>query len=296
MRRYLLSLLPLLLLLTGCDKARQLAGRVFTHSSATNNDIVMQVGDETLYADYLKAIIPDGLTGQDSADFARDYMRQWATTQLMYSKAIQNLDATEEIDEMAETYRRELIVNAYQQQLVAQKTSPIPEDSLIAFYEREKKQFPLEETLVKGVFIKVPTKAPKQAQLSKWLKTMSDDDLESISKYCGEHAVFQEMFMEHWMPYGKIADFLPDRVEPGDPRLAGGTLVEQSEDFSYYLRLTETLKAGEPRPYELARGDILYLMTERQKLAYIKEFQKEIYRQAVKKGDVRISGKTAEPQ
>ena len=259
-------------LLIGCDKIKQTAEHIFTHASVEPS-AVMQVEGQTLYLDHLKSVIPDGLTGQDSVEFVQNYMRQWATTQLMYSKAIQNVNTTTEIDEMAETYRRELIVNAYQQQLVVQKIAPIPEDSLRNFYEREKKHFPMEGTIIKGIFIKIPTRAPHQSKLSQWLRSMDDEDLEKISTYCDQHAVAQEMFLENWTPYNKIISLLPDYVSPDDARLQQSTLVEQSEDFSYYLRITEMVKDGQPRPYELARGDVEYTLTNRQKLEISRIFR-----------------------
>lgn len=280
-------------LLTSCDKIKQTAERIFTHASVEPT-AVMQVEGQTLYFDHLKGVIPDGLTGSDSIEFVQNYMRQWATTQLMYSKAIQNINTTTEIDEMAETYRRELIVNAYQQQLVAQKTAPIPEDTLRSFYQREKKHFPLEGTIVKGIFIKLPTKAPHQSKLSQWLRGMDDEDMEKISSYCDQNAVAQEIFLDNWMPYNKIIALLPDYVSPDDARLQQSTLVEQSEDFSYYLRITEMVKDGEPRPYELARADVEYTLTNRQKLEYIKHFQDELYRQAVENGEVKLLNESKE--
>lgn len=291
MRKASLLLVVIGLSLSSCDRIEQLARRIFTHASQ-EPEAVMQVGDQVLYLDHVEAVIPDGLTGQDSIDFVQSFMRQWGTTQLMYSKAIQNVNTVSEIEEMAETYRRELIVNAYQQQLVAQKIAPIPEDSLRNFYQREKKSFPLEGTIVKGIFIKMPTKTPQQAKLSQWLRSMSDEDMEKISTYCDKHALSQEIFLDNWTPYSKIAALLPNFISPDDPRLGQGTIVEQSEDFSYYLRITEMVKDGQPRPYELARGDIEYTLTNLQKQDYIKNFQEELYNQAVEEGEIKFFEKT----
>ena len=146
----------------------------------------------------------------------------------------------------------------------------------------------MEGTIIKGIFIKIPTRAPHQSKLSQWLRGMDDEDLEKISTYCDQHAVTQEMFLENWTPYNKIIQLLPDYVSPDDARLQQSTLVEQSEDFSYYLRITEMVKDGQPRPYELARGDVEYTLTNRQKLEYIKNFQDELYRQALQNGEIKL--------
>lgn len=55
-------------------------------------------------------------------------------------------------------------------------------------YEREKTNFILEDPIIKGVFVQIPSKAPNQKQLKKWLTEMNDNTLEKIEKYCIQYA------------------------------------------------------------------------------------------------------------
>ena len=100
----------------------------------------------------------------------------------MYKKALRNIGNKKSIDQQAELYRKELIINQYQQQLIAEKLSDIPEDSLLAYYEKNKELFPLEAPVIKGIFIQLPTTSSDQADLKKWLSNTTDENLENIMR------------------------------------------------------------------------------------------------------------------
>ena len=78
---------------------------------------VMSVNNEVLYADEIENILPANITGKDSVNFVENYKKNWAINILLYEKAEQNLRSTEEIDLLTEEYRKQLIINRYQQEL-----------------------------------------------------------------------------------------------------------------------------------------------------------------------------------
>ncbi|MBP5319328.1 MAG: hypothetical protein J6Y77_08010 [Paludibacteraceae bacterium] len=242
---------------------------------------VMELNGKVLYKDHIESILPSGLSTEDSLSFVENYKRQWAITQLMYDKAATNIGSTQEIDELTEIYRKELLINAYEQQLIGQISDKVSDDSVFHFYELEKGHFKLDEALYKGIYIKLTTTAPDQSQLSKWLSDPNDENLENIMHYCTKYAVFYDFFTEDWIRHSKVMAFLPQPIDAHDPALLGGTVVQQTDEYSYYLHLTDIIAAGQPEPYEHIKNELRQIIQNRQRVGYLQKFKEELYENAV---------------
>ena len=81
-------------------------------------DAVLEMNGNFLYLDEIEQVIPSNLSIADSAEYAERYKKQWIIGNLMYEKAKENVGKSKEIEKLTEIYKRELIINKYQQQLI----------------------------------------------------------------------------------------------------------------------------------------------------------------------------------
>jgi hypothetical protein len=115
------------------------------------------VGNTFLYLEEMQQQLPYGLSGGDSIKFVQEFVQKWIEEQVLYEKAEHNVRGDESIERMVNDYRRTLVMNNYERRLLQQKVSEeLPEEELLQYYENNKQLFILEESVVKGVFIKVP--------------------------------------------------------------------------------------------------------------------------------------------
>ncbi|HOH96544.1 MAG: hypothetical protein KBA02_01275 [Paludibacteraceae bacterium] len=279
MRRHKIIVLTTIVVIAfcSCNKVVQL--------DPTKNHIMEVNGNVLSYDDIVK-VMPEDLSGQDSAIFVENYKKRWATNILMYDKALRNVGSTDEINELAEIYRRELIINEYQQQLIDQEMPELNEDSIMAFYEKQKEHFPLEEAIVKGIFIKILTSTPNQSKLSRWLSNINDENLDNIMRFCTKTAIYYDFFNDNWVYYSKISSLLPEKMDANDPALSRGTVVLQSDEYSYYLKIIGICQAGEPKPYEFIRPELMNIMANKQKIDFIHNFQEDLYQKALKNNTI----------
>src|SRR5574344_418345 len=279
MRRHKIIVLTTIVVIAfcSCNKVVQL--------DPTKNHIMEVNGNVLSYDDIVK-VMPEDLSGQDSAIFVENYKKRWATNILMYDKALRNVGSTDEINELAEIYRRELIINEYEQQLIDQEMPELNEDSIMAFYEKQKEHFPLEEAIVKGIFIKILTSTPNQSKLSRWLSNINDENLDNIMRFCTKTAIYYDFFNDNWVYYSKISSLLPEKMDANDPALSRGTVVLQSDEYSYYLKIIGICQAGEPKPYEFIRPELMNIMANKQKIDFIHNFQEDLYQKALKNNTI----------
>ncbi len=104
--------------------------------------------------------------------------------------------------------------------------------------------------------------------------------------YCTQHAVQYEFFIEEWTPYSKIASRLPESVDSNDPKLTRGTVIQQSEGFAHYLRITGKCNAGTPQPYVMVQPELRNILLNQEKIRFINEFQQSLYNNAIKDGQI----------
>lgn len=249
-------------------------------------DAVLEVDGEILYQDEIEDFIPEGINPNDSLYLAESYKKQWVTQVLMYKKAYSNIGNNAKIKQLVESYRKELIINQYQQQLITEKLGNIAEDSLLSYYDKNKELFLLDEAVIKGIFIKVPTSAVEQDELNQWLSNTIDENLEKIMRYCTQHAILYEFFLESWSPYKKITSMMPESIDSNDPALTRGTIVQKKEDYTYYLRITGKCNAGSPQPYEMVGPELQNIMINQEKIKFINHFQQSLYNKALENGDI----------
>lgn len=249
---------------------------------------VMELYGNVLYFDEIEDNMPSGMSSPDSISFIESYKKKWALEKLVYSKALNNVGSSKEIDQLVETYRKELIISEYLDKITTQNIEPVSEDSLFSFYQQQKENFPLSEPVAKGIFIKVATNAPDQAKLSKWISNITDENLENIMIYCTKHASYQQLFLDNWIPFSKVSEMMAQPVESTDPALSRGAVIQQTAEFTYYLKITGLCLAGTPQPFELVEPDLDNILTNKAKIDYIREFYDKLYDKAIRRGTITL--------
>lgn len=250
---------------------------------------MVQVGNTFLYLEEMQQQLPYGLSGGDSIKFVQEFVQKWVEEQVLYEKAEHNVRGDESIERMVNDYRRTLVMNNYERRLLQQKVSEeLPEEELLQYYENNKQLFILEESVVKGVFIKVPLNSPGLKDLKKWYKDSSDEALEQMEGYAFRHAVIYEYFYEHWLPIseleGKVVINLAELSDNFDKQR---DIEAKDDEFCYLLHIEEYVAKGEVKPYDLARHEIVDLLANYRKVELMNKVKQDLYNESVEKGRIK---------
>lgn len=280
MRRFTLLLVPFLCCMS-CKES-------YDHKGKTP---LVEVDGSFLYKEDLQAVMPVGLSKDDSVLFAEHYIRSWAEDALLYDKAESNIPDNGEIDKLVENYRKALIVHTYQQGLINQKLSgELTELEIKEFYEKNKELFKLEHPLIKGLFIKVPLTAPQLANVRKWYKTENQDAVEHLEKYSLQNAVKYEYFYDKWVPVADVLDMIPLDTSAPDAYLNKNRHIELKDTaFYYFLNVSDYLPAGEQKPYESARSEAKEMLVNQKQINFMKQVKDDLYQRAVNKKKIKYN-------
>ena len=229
-----------------------------------------------------------GLSVDDSANVAEQYIRQWASNLLMWDAATG--DESDDIERQVAEYRRSLYQHAWEQKIVDQRMPRMVEDSVVAaFYEVNKNHFILREAIIRGVLLVLPIGAPKQDELRKHLSNSSDEDnIEWIEKYAYQYASGYELFLDQWRPLGDVLQCVPFDQKTVKHQIKNGHLVQLQDTMSVYmLQLTEVCGVGEPKPLDYVRGEIETIILSERRVEFINKERERMYNKAVEQGKLK---------
>lgn len=279
MRTVSLAFSVLLCLCVACNRGPDHGGRT----------PLAEVEGHFLYREDLATALPVNLSPEDSLLFAEHYIREWVEEMLLYEKARRNIPDNAEIERLVENYRKALIMHNYQQQLIGQKLSrEISEEELTDYYDRNPGLFKLENPVMKGLFLKVPLKAPRLNEVRRWYKAENHEAVEALEKYQFQHAVKYEYFLDKWVPAADILAQIPLQVPDKEAYLTRQRYVELHDTaFHYFLNVTELLPTGGQMPYELARPQVKEILLNRKQVEFMKQVKADLYERATEKQEIK---------
>lgn len=269
--------LLVLTLLVGCDRLdiKRLQG------------VVAECNGESLLATEIEALTL-GLSAEDSAQVAEQYVHQWAINLLM--KDVIRGNQNKEIERLVAEYRRSLYQHEWEQHLVARRMSQHVEDSVVlAYYEANKHHFVLRETILRGVLLVVPNGAPSMDQLKRYIVEPQDEEhIEWVEKYAYQYASGYELFLDEWKTANQILLRMPFEEDNLQKQLKQQRQITMQDSLnSYILQVVDVYVKGEQMPIDYARKEIEKIILSQRQVDFIESERENLYNNAIQSGKLK---------
>jgi len=262
----------MLLFLTGCNN----------HPEKSTEKPLARVYDKYLYPNDLNGIVPVGISSTDSASVVKDFIEKWVRNQLLLNKAEINLtDGEKDVQAQIENYRSSLLIYAYQQSYLRQELDTVVgEQEIENYYKENQSNFVLGEPLMKGLFIKLPSKAPEMYKLRQWYRSDDAENIKRLEGYCFKYATVYDHFNEGWVNLNEVLRMIPSG-ETYKNNLEYRKYLEVKDNENYYfLSIKEIASEGTVMPFDLVKNDIHYIILNKRKVQLINELDASIYSDA----------------
>lgn len=279
-------LLYMFLFLTACSEEQKPVQPV---KKPVERTPVISVGDEKLYREDIDALLTAGKIVGDSAKYIEEYLVSWAQERMLYNVAKRNVRQDERMQRMVEEYRRSLLLNSYQEQLISQKLgSEITDEQLREFYEENKHLFRAEEALVRGVFIKVPYDSPDVKKLREWCEDDSIEARDNLEKYSITNALSYDSFIDEWHMLSMYAAKMPITEAALQDKVKKNKTYEHKDSTGIYLlSVRDIIKEGEMLPYDAAIYDVKGLVINSMKAEFWENVKKNLYHEGLASGEIK---------
>ncbi|MCM1452195.1 MAG: peptidylprolyl isomerase [Clostridium sp.] len=279
MRKLALSI-AMAILLAACGKEKK----------AVPSDALAVVEDAALTRTELLRNFPAGLSAEDSAKYARAFIRQWIDDRMMATIASKEIDLTE-IDNMVEQYRNELIAFEYSKRMYQTHAPELDADTIEAYYNAHKDEFVLALPMVKGVYLKVASDAPELPTLRRLYRSDKPADIDKLEKSALSSAVHYDYFRDRWVNWSQVESRIPYDFSPSPDaflyQIPRHIEFEQG-GFTYLLLVTEALHTGQKMPLEAAEPLIKERLTFAGQRQYMGQLKRELLENAISEGKIAI--------
>ena len=253
---------------------------------------IARVGELFLYKEDIAPLLTNTMSKADSVSFVTDYINNWASKQLLLSKAKINLseDKLGEFDALVETYRTDLYTRAYKEALVQQGSdSVISQAQLETFYEKEKENFKLKEKLISLRFIHLPPQFMNKESVVEKLKSFKEDDIRYLDSIGVQ---FKKLNFNDsiWVTASRIREEIPLlTLDNQDRYLKKSQFFELQDSLGVYLaKITGVLEINDIAPLSYIKPSIRQVLLNRRKLDYIRKLETEIIDEAIKEKEFEV--------
>ena len=271
------------LLLVGC---RELP-RYFT-----SDETVARAGDRELRMRDLRSVVPQGLSGEDSAAFMRKYIDRWVVKQLKLKEAeVLFSSSADDIDRMVEEYRQALLIRKLDQYYVDRSIDTVfTDDEISAYYREHKADFRLDRTLVKGRIVQFGEGYRQARKLKELMGAKSAAQQQDFRDICEKNDFTVTDFREQWVDFPEFLSFLPTlRSQNYDSVLSSNAVQAMRDSHSYYyFQIDAVRREGEPIPLERLRSTIRRILFNQRQGEIIRSHEEELYNRAVENGEAKI--------
>jgi len=252
---------------------------------------VAKVGNKILTMKELSGYIPNYLDATDSSLWADDYIKKWVQRELLLQKAEDNLKASmKDVSTELEEYRSSLIVYRYKNELMKQKMDTIVKDiDIQKYFNEHRESFILNRNIVKAIYIKVPLEVSSPQNLKDLCASDARDKVARLNEFCVSYAKAYDRFNDQWVAADMVLKNTPVVITDQDNFLQRNRFSESSDMNYYYIVCIRDYRlSGQVSPIEYVQGDIRNLILSKQKIEFLKQIEKDIYKEGLDKNKVKL--------
>jgi len=283
-----LLMISVLTLTAGCEFLKMKKER----PEETTSKPVARVLDHYLYPEDLEGIVGAGISKEDSANLIERYINSWARKQLLINEAAAKIDFNEaELERKILDYRYALMVYEFEKQYVNNELNPnLTSEDIHKYYEANKDKFELKQNIIRGIYVKVPSQAPRISQVKKWIQSDKTQDIEDLKSYCLRFATSYSLEDSIWLNFDEIIKNTPlvaitNKVE----FLKQNDFVESKDDeFDYFIRIKEYKITDEISPLAFVEDQIRNIIINKRKVELAKNLEEEVFNKALQNKDFEI--------
>ena len=253
------------------------------------NDMpIASLFDEELYKHGLDNLIPNNISKEDSLVLVKSMIHNWAVKKLLLKKSLENNSSQENsaINELVENYKHSLLINNYKEQLIKQQLDTvISEAEIDSYYALNKKNFKLNEELIKVKFINFNNNLINKKEVVALFKSDDSEATEALEKY---HLNFKSFQLNDsvWVPLDNIMLKIPFLKEK---LLKKTKFIQKQDSLSLYLvAVKDVLRRNDLAPKSYIKSTIKQLILHQRKIELIREIEQIIVKDALQNENFKI--------
>lgn len=261
-------------------------------SSFLNNDeTVAEVGSARLYRSQLNALIPKGISQEDSVRLARQYINTWALDEVFLNIAEEQLSKAEkDVTRELEEYRRSLLKYRYENLYVNERLDTAVADDVVEdYYAAHQEKFLLNRPVVKARYLRIASDSPSLAKIRKKMDSDEVQDLVDADSLAYSSALKFSTWGNDWIDISTLArEFTTDHASLMSMMRGGWIEYADTTGMTSLAYVSEIIREGKVAPIEYCTPTIKDMIISARKQTLIMTLEQDLLNDARKTGQLVI--------
>ena len=264
-------------------------GEMSFYSFFNKGVLLAKFGDEELYFDDVKGAFYAGITPSDSIAILNSHVDKWVKSTLKIEMAKEQFkQENEDIEQLIEQYRNNLLTNKYDNYHSSKIDTSITKVQVKEYYDKNRKSFLLASPIVKGRILIYPKSYRAGSKLEKLLKSYKTDDVNDLLDLVDKNN-FKYIEYEDWVYFTQLLKDIPFKERKFDSFLKKTSTYEVSDEENNYIMIIDNyINSGGYTPLTMIQPVIKTTILNSRKHLMIRNMEDTLYKTAIDEGRVFI--------
>ncbi len=249
-----------------------------------NDEVVAQIGDNTLYKKDISNLIPEGTSTADSIEMLKQYINSWSLKYLMLNRAEKELSKQEkDVEKELEEYKNSLLAFRFQKKYIQNRLdTTITQEELIEYFNNNSQNIKLSSSIAICRVIKVTNSSPNLQIIRSLYKSDSQEDKYRVEEICHSSAEKYSDYNNDWVDFSTIARDLPLSVLDLEKEFESKNWLEINDSgYYYFIYLYQKRGSGETPPFEYYKSRIKEIILSKRKQNLLREMENILIEEAL---------------
>jgi len=217
-------------------------------------------------------------TTSDSSFIINQNTDQWVSDKILFQEAKSKVGKNKDINRLVEEYKKSLIILEWEKIIIKSKLDTVILSSEIdTFYKQRKKDFILQDDIVRFLFFKIP-----EAEYNDTLKDLwKTEAIPIMKKFINDAKGFHVLHPNNWYYKSEVKNLLPAALykKIAFRKLESYSLTENETKF--FVKILEKADSGDDAPVSFVEETIRERILHDRAHDLLKETKNELYNKNV---------------
>ena len=256
-----------------------------------NDDIVAEVDGVMLLRSDLDAVIPVGISPEDSTRLAVQYINTWATDLVFQKIAEQQLSKSEkDVTKELEDYRKSLLRYRYEQLFINERLdTSVSEDLVNDYYNAHSEKFVLPRPVMKARFLSIYSDSPGLEPIRKRMSSSDVEDLVEADSLAYSSAMKFTTWNDEWIDISELSMEFGVDYQTLLEQIRGNWVERKDTTGLVKIAYISAMKRkGEMAPIEYSAPGIKDMIVSARKQALVTGLERDLLNDARENGKFKI--------
>jgi hypothetical protein len=260
-------------------------------SFLSNDEVVAQVGQDKLYRSEIDAVVPKGLSVEDSTRLAGQYISSWASEHVYLKIAEEQLSKSEkDVTKELEDYRKSLLKYRYEQLYVNERLdTSVTQENVEEYYQAHQDKFILDRPIVKARYLNIDSESPSLAQIRKRMSSTDANVLAEADSLAFSSALKFTIWQDKWIDISVLArEYVSDHEQILSKMNKGWIEVVDTVGYMKLTYISDMVAKGKVAPIEYCSENIRDIIISARKQELIMNLERDLLNDARENGQFVI--------